>query len=357
MRSCCYCMKSVLIIVKNLTSGGAEKQSVLLAQAMSDACRVHYIIFNGSKIHEKYISMMSNHNINIVSLKGSFISRFEKLISYIKENQIEYVFPYLTGANLISSLTLLFVKTKIYIGLRNSKLPFCKLIVDRFLHNHIAFGSVVNCYSGKNEFVKKGFNEKNMNVIQNCIDPIYPYMEKKDDEIYDIITVGRFVEQKDYETAIKAIALLKQKVSNLRFHIVGYGELEEKIRFWANQYGIRDHVNIYLNPNDIRSLLLKSDVFLSTSLFEGTSNSIMEAMNADLPIVATNVGDNFCLVEDHKNGYLVEMKNFKKISEALYELYENVDKRIGFGFRSKEIISERFTMEMLKQQYISLIQR
>lgn len=51
-------------------------------------------------------------------------------------------------------------------------------------------------------------------------------------------------------------------------------------------------------------MLDKADIYLSTSLFEGTSNSIMEAMNADLPIVATNVGDNGLLVKNEINGFL-----------------------------------------------------
>ena len=40
-------MKEVVVFVKNLTSGGAEKQSVLLAKILANGCKVHYVIFNG----------------------------------------------------------------------------------------------------------------------------------------------------------------------------------------------------------------------------------------------------------------------------------------------------------------------
>ena len=48
----------IAIFVKNLTSGGAEKQSVLLAKALSDRYETHYIIFNGEKVHQKYMDML-----------------------------------------------------------------------------------------------------------------------------------------------------------------------------------------------------------------------------------------------------------------------------------------------------------
>lgn len=76
--------------------------------------------------------------------------------------------------------------------------------------------------------------------------------------------------------------------------------METQVRKWIRQYVIDDITTIYINPNNIAELLDQADIYISTSLFEGTSNSIMEAMNADLPIVATNVGDNGQLVQNQK---------------------------------------------------------
>lgn len=94
---------------------------------------------------------------------------------------------------------------------------------------------------------------------------------------------------------------------------MGYGSLEAQIREWIKQYGIDDITTVYINPNNIAELLDQANIYISTSLFEGTSNSIMEAMNADLPIVATNVGDNGQLVQNRENGFLSN----KKIGKTL----------------------------------------
>lgn len=83
-----------------------------------------------------------------------------------------------------------------------------------------------------------------------------------------------------------------------KFIIVGYGELESQVRQWVNAYKVGSFTEILINPNNIPQLEYDADIYLSTSLFEGTSNSIMEGMNANLPVVCTDVGDNYCLVKE-----------------------------------------------------------
>ena len=106
-----------------------------------------------------------------------------------------------------------------------------------------------------------------------------------------------------------------EKLNELESYGIGFGKLEQEIRRWVKEEGITDITNILINPDDISGYLSKADIYLSTSLFEGTSNSIMEGMNADLPIIATNVGDNAYLVEEGKNGHLTEKKDIDALIE------------------------------------------
>lgn len=349
-------MKKIAIFVKNLSSGGAEKQSVLLAKALSTEYQVSYIIFNGEKTHQKYISLLKEEQaIYIKTLKGNRIQRYKALIDYIKENKIEIIFSYLTAANAYACLVNLQVKAKIYSGLRNSELPYAKCLADKFLTNRIAHKSIANCYSGKQNFVKKGFNPNKIVVIPNCFENIEPYFERNEIRPTRIITVGRFVAQKDFETAIKSIALLKKNGLEINFDIIGYGELENRIRAWIKKYDIEDITNIFINPNNISDLLKQADIYLSTSLFEGTSNSIMEGMNANLPIVATDVGDNSHLVHEGKNGFLCAIKDYKTISNCLTSLISNHILRKEMGKQSKYILQENYSMDIFRKRYLELL--
>ena len=350
-------MKNIVVFVKNLTSGGAEKQSVLLAKALAGVYKMHYIIFNGEKVHQKYLYMLRNdERISVKTFNGGHIQRYQAFVDYLRNNKIEIIFSYLTAANTYACLAGKQIGAKVYTGLRNAKLPIGKHLADCLLTNNLAEKAIANCYSGKKNFVNRGFCNEKVCVIPNCFEQIKPYVEKTRKDKVHIITVGRFVKQKDYETAIRAVAELKKECSNVVFDIVGYGELEEQIRMWIKSYNIDDIVTIHLNPPHIPQLLDEADIYLSTSLFEGTSNSIMEGMNADLPIIATNVGDNGYLVEHEVNGLLCEVGDFKRISQYLIRLVKNVEERIVKGKQSKQKLLKDYSMEQFRQRYIAVIE-
>lgn len=349
-------MRTIAVFVKNLTSGGAEKQSVIQAKVLSKNCSVHYIIFNGSKVHDKYLqNLQSEKDVQITSFKGNHLYRFASFVKYLRKNHIEIVFSYLTAANLYACLASLFCKTRIVIGLRNAKLPLNKLIVDKFLTNHVAELAISNSYAGKKEFVGKGFKDERVKVIPNCFENITPYSSKVEHEHVDVVTVGRFVKQKDYETAIAAISLVVIKHPYVKYTIIGYGELEMKIRTWIKEYKIEEYVDLLINPDNIEEHLNQSDIYLCTSLFEGTSNSIMEAMNADLPIVCTDVGDNSKLVYNTINGYVCSVGDTGQIASRVIELVLDKGKRTLFGHKSKEILSSIFGPDIFNERYRLLL--
>jgi glycosyltransferase involved in cell wall biosynthesis len=261
----------------------------------------------------------------------------------------------LTAANLYACLAGTITGAKVVTGLRNAELPSGKLISDRFLTNHLAVLTIANCFSGKKNFVSKGFKEKKIHVIQNCFDNITPFAPKDESDVTTIITVGRFVEQKDYLTAIKSVAKAYIKCNNIRFCIIGFGELEQQIRAWVKEEGIAGITDILINPDNISQYLNKADIYLSTSLFEGTSNSIMEGMNANLPIVATNVGDNSCLVKDGENGFLAEKRDIDSLAHNLEILVMNKEMCQQFGKRSKEILYDNYSLNTFQDRYIQTI--
>lgn len=349
-------MKDIAIFVKNLTSGGAEKQSVLLAKALSGYYQIHYIIFNGSKIHQKYMDLLKEDpRIQIQSFIGGHLSRYNEFVTYLQKNNIRVIFSYLTAANFYACMAGRKVNAKVFTGLRNAQLPLLKCWADKLLTNSFAEKAISNSYSGKENFITKGFKSEKIIVIPNCFEHIKDYTQKKRKDKVHIITVGRFVPQKDYETAIHAIAELKKTYDNIVFDIVGYGNMETQVRKWIRQYVIDDITTIYINPNNIAELLDQADIYISTSLFEGTSNSIMEAMNADLPIVATNVGDNGKLVQNQKNGFVTNKKDWKDIASKLAILIDNEKLSLNMGKQSKLFLSNKYSVEQFRKSYLSVL--
>lgn len=157
---------------------------------------------------------------------------------------------------------------------------------------------------------------------------------------FTILTVGRFVPQKDYYTALLAIKLLYERLImgkrtiSLKYIIIGFGELKQKIIDQVASLNIENIIEIVDNPANVLDYYEKSDIYLSTSLFEGLSNSILEALEFSLPIVCTDVGDNSELVIHGENGYLTKVKDYKSISIQLENLICNAALRENYGKRS-----------------------
>lgn len=351
--------KVIVVLVKNLTSGGAEKQSVLLAKALAGDYHVHYVILNARFQEPKYLRLLQQTpSIVVKAFQGNLASRFKQFYQYLRHQETEVVFSYLTGANFLAVMAAKLTGVrKVYTGIRSAYLPPAKAFIDRWLCNNWATKAVLNCYSGQQYFLSRGFSGDKMVVIPNCFDSIRSYREKEGHHTpFRIITVGRFVEEKDYHTALEVILKLSLTHPGIKYQIIGHGALEAAIRSRIKELKLQHMVEVFINPGNISELLDQADIYLSTSVFEGTSNAIMEALNADLPVVATNVGDNDKLVEQGENGFLVNVKDVDALVACLDKLLSNQKLRSEMGRKGKQLLVENYSTVPFAKKYRLLIE-
>jgi glycosyltransferase involved in cell wall biosynthesis len=264
-------------------------------------------------------------------------------------------------SNFLSGIAKLFVKEVVTIGgIRNEKLPYYKFIVEKWIHNNLNDATIFNNFSAGDKFVKKGFKSEKIRVIHNAIDNTQKTNStKKSKPDIRIVTVARFVKQKDFRTALNSFKKLLDQNKNLdlNYYIVGYGPLEKEIKLLAEKLNIIDRIKIFVNPSNIPEILNDCDIYLSTSLFEGLSNSLMEAMVIGLPIIATDVGDNRYLVKEGYNGYLVGCKDINSIVEKLEILIESEELRRRFGDFNQDKIKKEFSQDNMLNQYLTLFSK
>jgi len=353
-------MNKIIILNNWLISGGAEKQGLILAKTLNLHFKVYLCIYYSHKIEDKFLIEVKANNIELVLLRGSHLNKILSFYRFCKKEKVSIIISYLFVGNLINSI----VGTKLKInhrigGIRSSKQTAFKNFIQRFLHNHLLTLTISNSYQAKAECTEYGYNHKKMIVIHNCFEFNDETYKKSDKTITKIITVARFVNEKDYLTSIKAVryAISNSKKNDIHYTILGYGELESQIRSWIEQYELNKNVTIVINPQNVDEFLAQSDVYLSTSLFEGLSNSIMEGMSFSLPILATNVGDNCQLVKHNFNGYLTETGDFELLGKYILELSKNAEKRFDFGKNSYIHLKENFSSEKFKHNYLNLINK
>ena len=351
-------MSAIIILCKTLLKGGAEKQALILSRSLTEENKdIILITWCGDKIDPSHLEFMRNNFIRHIELKGNPIKKWIDLQRVIKKEKVTIILSYLSLANFIAGLSKLFKRNLITIGgVRSEKLAFIKFIFERFTHNHLNDATVFNNYSAKKKFGKRGFNPDKIKVIHNAIRNLPSDQRTGNDNVVNIVSVSRFVKLKDYRTALSSFKEVRDKntLKKTKYYIVGFGPQEEEIRTLIKKFELNDDVSVLINPPDIPGILKNCDIFLSTSLQEGLSNSIMEAMVAGLPVVATNVGDNPYLIKNAYNGFIVPPKNVKIIASKLEFLSDFEDIRREFGKNSKKIIEEEFSEKKLLENYLEL---
>ncbi len=350
-------INNILIFTNTLEKGGAEVQALALSNVLQEQYKVYVVVFYGKQIHPELLASARRAHIELIFLSGNKIRNIFDLIAIIQKYHIDCIYSFLATTNVYAGIIGKLCRVPYLLGgIRSSRYKGMKMYVQRWVHNHCMTLSISNNYNGKDFLAKAGFKVDKIQVIHNAFVPKDTSLIKSLHEIPLIVSVGRFVPEKDYITALEAIHSLRLQHPELSFlyHIIGYGPLENKISQHIKTMELEDITEVLINPLNIDQYLFASDIFLQTSLFEGTSNAILEAMYAQLPIVATEVGDNKYMVSS-ENGFLCEVKQINELAEKLGVLLQDTALRQRMGEKSKEIVCNRFSVENFKQQHLQLL--
>lgn len=174
-------------------------------------------------------------------------------------------------------------------------------------------------------------------------------------------TVGRLSFEKDYETLLRAVAMVILRIPNVRLLIIGDGDLRSALVTLSKQLGIKNYVQFLGVRNDVPYLLNAMDIFALTSICEGMPNTILEAMCVKLPVVATNVGGMPEVVIDGRTGFLVQAKQPQEIAEALIKIITfpkllNQIREAGYQ-RVKTYFSLERMVQKYEETYIEFLER
>lgn len=170
-----------------------------------------------------------------------------------------------------------------------------------------------------------------------------------------ITIVANLLVYKGHLDLIEGIARLPAGLPAWTVNLVGRDDGEGvAIQERAKALGVFDRIRLLGERNDVGSILAASDISVSTSHEEGFSNSIIEAMTAGLPVVATAVGGSVDAVIDGTTGRLVRPRNPEELAAALAEMIGSADKRTRFGAAGRERVAKRFTLEACVRHYAAL---
>ena len=284
------------------------------------------------EFEKKYIESLKLNNIKVIAFhkKDGFFERIKlyRKINYIyRKEKPEIIHCHLETVTFNICLALMLKKAIIVETIHNTKINHPKIqkyFISKKVKKIVSIANIVS------EEIKKQITHNKKKVIQiyNGVN-IDEYKCNRiftgNDEYAKIVAIGRLVDQKNHLMLIKAFDLLEKRLKKEgkkapRLSIYGQGECRNDIVKYITENKI-ENIELMGITSNIEEVLKNSDIYVMSSIYEGFSISLIEALVSGIAIVCTNVGGNKEIIGE-KAGILVESENIEKMAEALYSVLD-----------------------------------
>ena len=176
------------------------------------------------------------------------------------------------------------------------------------------------------------------------------------ERVKKIVNFCRFSPQKNPWLLMDAFDLFAENHPGYLLEFIGEGPWKEDMKRYAATKKHGHRIAILPHRQDIHQSIQKYSMFVSSSDFEGMSNSMLEAMAIGLPTICTDcpIGGAAYIIHDHENGLLVPMKNLGRLAQAMAEVADSPElsrKLSGNGSKIREQLAE----EVIVQAWLDVL--
>jgi glycosyltransferase involved in cell wall biosynthesis len=159
---------------------------------------------------------------------------------------------------------------------------------------------------------------------------------------------------KDQESLLRAFALAKCDVPDLKLWIVGDGPLTSRLHDLTRELGVETAMQFFGEQADVAPFYSAADLFVMSSVSEGLPMSLLEAMAAGLPSIVTNVGGMAEVASLSGAAFVVPVSNYKALANAICEAAENPCALARSRVAARQCYEQNFTLERMANEYIEL---
>lgn len=355
--------KKILYFTRTMGLGGTENVVLQLCELMNKNYKIVVCSCGGVNV-EKLEQMGIKHylipDIESKNLK-TVVRTLRILLKVINKEKIELVHTHHRMAAFYTSC-LSFIKKFTFINTAHN-IFFDKKILTKFSYKKailIAVGGHVRT----NLCSFYGFAESKVTIIYNAVRPlimqpntIEHIVEYREKDNFIISNIGRLSEQKGMIYFIKAAQILLKKYDNLKFLIIGDGELKKELEGYIKKCNIGDKVILLGYRSDIQNIMSQVDLVVLSSLWEGFPLTPIEAFSVGKPVVATNIEGTSEIIRDKDNGLLVEPKNEEDLAKKIEFFINNPNELKIYGNRAKKTYRLKFDIEKFNNSYIEFYER
>ena len=352
----------IFLVIPTLKQGGAERVMSELANqfAQKDNLKVHLVLLAKSNDFYKVDDTVIIHRLgfeNKSKLNKIFseLATFKNLRKLLKTHKPDAVLSFMEKYNSFTILAAAFLGLQVFVSDRSNplkKVPQTTETLRKFTYKY-ATGIIAQTQFAKDVLAAKTKN-KNIRVIPNPVKEIQNYPDIAKEKL--ILNVGRLVPEKGQKYLIEAFSKINEK-ADWRVVILGDGPLRSELEEQVNALGLSNQVLLLGAVNNVDEWLAKASIFVFPSISEGFPNALAEAMSAGLPCVSfdckTGPRD---LIENYKNGILVEEKNVEELANSLQKLIDDPILRLRLGTQAI-VIKEHLSSDKIAKCFYEFMMK
>ena len=369
-------LKKIIIIYPSFERGGIENILVNLINELTNKKILIEIITISDKLKSSKLLKPSKYlYINSTKKKYNFffsnrinlaLQAAKLLIKSIKKTNHENSIIFSMQSSMIPILISKFYKIKIVA--RNAEDPISSFIYSgkkiysfvifllRFLIYNLSDGIITNSYGSKKSLGVFLLNKKKICAIYN------PYLKKintikKSKKKKQILAVGRFCKQKNFEFLINAFNIFSKKNPDYKLILLGDGEYKKRIKKLILSLNLSKKILLKGWVKDTNKYFLESKLFVIPSLYEGLGNVVIDSLNNNTPVIASKCRSGPReIIKENKGGYLVDINNLNQTTDKMNYCINNYKEAISKTKYGRLYLS-RFLIKNGSEFYLNFLNK
>jgi glycosyltransferase involved in cell wall biosynthesis len=344
-------MKKILFISGRMGGGGSERVLTLLANRMSkQGYEVGILTFGQTQNPYE-----NDCPVTILRFHNDF-DQILQLRKAVKKYSPDVViaFEYYVGMKTILATRVLPVK--VIISERNDPHKLDGQPLKKWLRNCLyAFSHVIVCQTNDaKEYFHPRIRQKTV-VICNPVKDNLPVW-KPDQNHKVIVNFCRLEKQKNIPLLIEAFEIVCRKHPDYQLWLFGEGSEQETLHSLISKKGMGQQVKLSPFCSNIHEIVSQCSMFVSSSDYEGISNSMLEAMAIGMPVICTDcpIGGAKMTIQNGHNGILVPVNDTQRLASAMLNLIENPEHAMAMGDNARHL-REKISLDKITEEWIKIL--
>lgn len=356
-------MSKLIVNTGTLSSGGAERVLSILSSSFADSFdEVKYVMWLDAKYPEIFYEIDARVEIVKISKETGSTSILKNMLwfrKFVKREKPDLVLSFMVMVCFTVTISLLFTGICQVVAERNDprffKNRWIRKLINYSYYSPDIKGIIMQTKWNMTYFESNILYAKT-HVIHNPIDinnqlvGVALRTQKKD----IIVSVGRLTSQKQQSVLVKAFATFYKTHPSYRLILYGEGEERDNLANLADNLGIKERLFLPGRSKQVINDISFAKIFVMSSLYEGMSNALIEAMCVGLPCISTKVSGATDLINDGENGFLVDTGDDKMIAEKMTMLADNPKMAETFGKKASDIYS-LLSKEIICKEWIEYL--